>query len=67
MSTSTDPGRQLTARCLAGRAASPSRVAAEITHARLRDLRHAYGDTAMEWSLPEASLALGQLMEIRVL
>jgi len=40
--SSSDPARQLTARCLAERAASPHRVAAEIKEAWLRDLRYSY-------------------------
>jgi hypothetical protein len=40
VSSSSDPARQLTARCLAERAASPRRVAEEITQAWLRDLRY---------------------------
>ena len=42
ISSSPDPARQLTARCLAERAASPGRVADEITRAWLRDLRYSY-------------------------
>lgn len=42
VSSSPDPARQLTARCLAEPAASPQRVAAEIREAWLRHLRYRY-------------------------
>jgi hypothetical protein len=45
VSSSPDPARQLTARCLAEHAASPRRVAEEITRAWLRDLRYSYWET----------------------
>jgi hypothetical protein len=52
VSTGRDPGRQLTARCLADRAASPQRVADEIKHAWLRDLRYSYWETHSLRSTP---------------
>jgi hypothetical protein len=42
VSSGPDPVRQLTARCLAERSASPHLVAHEITEAWLRDLRYSY-------------------------
>lgn len=52
VSTSSEPGRQLTARCLADPAASPQRVAAEIKQAWLRDLRYSYWETHSLRSTP---------------
>jgi hypothetical protein len=40
VSSSPDPARQLTARCLLEQASSPRRVAAEIEEVWLRDLRY---------------------------
>ncbi|WP_164842603.1 CPCC family cysteine-rich protein [Actinoplanes solisilvae] len=45
VSSSADPARPLTARCLAESSASPRRVAEEITQAWQRDLRYAYWET----------------------
>lgn len=52
VSTSTEPARQLTARCLADPAASPQRVAGEIKQAWLRDLRYNYWEVHALRSTP---------------
>jgi hypothetical protein len=52
MVSSTDPGRQLTARCVAQPFASPRVVADDITRAWMEDLRYRYWEAHSLRMLP---------------